>query len=228
MSRQFIAAVIVAAAVMTGACQPAPESPVSTRTSTSAASVPPGREKAARSIEAIGHHAEDLYDHARLQDWQNCAIDVDGLREAAALLGADEGTHNVQSQIMPIDSAITRRDPRALMHLANDLTRQSAEMMRPYSPGVPVDVTLLDFYGREIELAAAENDLPRLQSTRESITSAWSSLRETVTKRGGEAQAVRFDSVVEKLAQARTAEEFGATATPILDEVDVLEGVFTR
>lgn len=228
MSRQFIAVVTVAATVVTGACKPAQQSPVSTQASTSATSAPRGREDAARSIEAIGHHAEDLYDHAKLQDWRTSAIDVVGLREAAALLRAGDGMHIVQRQIISIDSAITRRDRRALMHIANDLTRQAAEMMRPYSPDVPVDVTLLDFYGREIEMAAAENDLPRLQSTRESIASTWSSLRETITKRGGEATAVRFDSVVEKLAQARTAEEFGATATPILDEVDALESVFTR
>lgn len=228
MSRQFIAAVTVAATVVTGACKPAQQSPVSTQAATSATSAPRGRENAAPRIEKIGHHAEDLYDHAKVQDWRTCAIDVDGLREAAALLGADESVHIVQRQVMPIDSAITRRDRRAVMHIANELTRQAAEMMRPYSPGVPVDVTLLDFYGREIEMAAEENDPSRLQSTRESITSIWSSLRESVTKRGGEATAVRFDSVVEKLAQARTAEEFGATATPILDEVDALESVFSR
>ncbi len=153
---------------------------------------------------------------------------MNGLHEAAAFLGSDDDSSMVRKQLQPIETAIKGRDRRALMHMANDLTRRGSEMLRPYSPAVPVDVALLDYYGREIEMAAAENDLPRLQATRGSIESIWSSLRESVTKRGGEPAAIRFDALVKTLGEARTATEFGATATPILDEVDSLETVFTR
>lgn len=227
-NRPFIAAVSVAAVLMLVACQPSQDSQAPAQPSGRSMPAPRARAAAATSIEAIGGHAEDLYDHGKLLDWRTSAIDADGLREAVASLGAGGGKRLLQKQIMSIDSAISRRDRRAVMHIANDLTRQAAEMMRPYSPRVPVEVTLLDFYGRELEMAAAEEDLTRLQSSRGSIASIWSSLRSTIAARGGETTAVRFDSVIEKLTRAGTAEEFGATATPILDEVDALENVFAR
>lgn len=94
-------------------------------------------------------------------------------------------------------------------------------MMRPDSPGVRVDVTLLDFCGREIEMAAAESDEPRLQSTRESITYdlVIASRDHHETRRRGHGGLIRF---------RRAAEPFGATATPFPDEVGALESVFTR
>jgi hypothetical protein len=47
-------------------------------------------------------------------------------------------------------------------------------------------------------------------------------------ERGGMAEAARFDSIIASVKAARTPAQFGRTATPVLDQVDMLEGVFTR
>ncbi|HYV39862.1 MAG TPA: hypothetical protein VE988_29500 [Gemmataceae bacterium] len=71
-------------------------------------------------------------------------------------------------------------------------------------------------------------DLGKLKSTTSAIRKSWDELLPTVKARGGEAEAKRFSALVTQAEAAKTVEDFGKVFTPILDEVDNLEGVFKK
>jgi len=185
----------------------------------------------ASAIEDLGHYAENAYDQARIADWPKGRASLVALKAAAGRLGPAERKDTARAReldgaLSALEKAVSSRDQPAAMREANLLTRLGAEISRSFKPAVPVDVTLLDYYGREIEIWASARDEAKLRSTVEGMGKTWRRLRPQVVARGGSGVASRFDSLV-KAAEAVTAVDgFAHLATPILDEVDNLEKVF--
>jgi hypothetical protein len=202
----------------------------STTTATATATQPP-LSPAAAATEEIGHNAENLYDWARSGDWAKAQADLTALKTALANLkstGQATDLHGADELLAAIEKAVQAHDARALMHAANDMTRSAAEITRQFDQKVPVEVTLLDYYGRELELWAEEGNTARLNETRTKLRETWDKVRPGVVAKGGNTEAAQFDALVAQLAKATTPKDFTAVATPILNSVDALENVFNR
>lgn len=181
------------------------------------------------SVDAVGHHSENAYDMAKTGAWTAARASVDSLSTAVnALPAAGDPTEKVREALQRLDQAVARQDQRASAVAANQLTALGAQLVSAYNPRVPSDVVLLDYYGRELEIWAGAGDLSQLQLTRDALQRTWANVRPLVEQRGGNAESSRFQQLVQKIQTARTVAEFGALATPILDEVDSLEAVFAR
>lgn len=205
-----------------------------------AAAQPPSRTVGSKSVQAsqtagaaatraIGESAEDLYDHGKVRDWTSAVKDTRDLRNALAEFrasGAKADLPALEVRVAKIELAVKTRKEHALMQEANALTRDAAELLRQFAPRIPVEVTLLDYYGRELEMKAHENDRAGLLATRTDIETTWHTVRPLVEKHGGAAAAAAFDRQMERLGRAKTPADFAAVATPILDDVDSLERVF--
>jgi hypothetical protein len=202
-----------------------------TATATAATVTQPALTPPAAATEEIGHSAENLYDWGRTRDWTKAQTDLAALKSAVANLestGAVTDMHGANERVATIEKAVQAHDARALMHAANDTTRVAAEINRQFNPQVPVEVTLLDYDGRELELWSEEGNTAKLNETRTRLQEAWNAVRPALVAKGGTAEASQFDALVTQLTNAKTAKDFAATATPILDSVDSLENVFTR
>lgn len=203
---------------------------VSTATAATTATQPASPAPAA-ATEEIGHDAENLYDWARLGDWTKAQSDLAALKTAVANLestGQVTDLHGADELLATIDQAVQAHDARALMHAANELTRAAAEINRQFHPQVPVEVTLLDYDGRELELWSDEGNMAKLNETRSKLRETWDAVRPAVVAKGGNTESAQFDALIAQLTKATTPKDFAATATPILDSVDLLENVFTR
>jgi hypothetical protein len=150
------------------------------------------------------------------------------LRFAVESTGAVTDMHGANERVATIEKVVQAHDARALMHAANDMTRVAAEINRQFNPQVPVEVTLLDCDGRELELWGEEGNTAKLNETRTRLQETWNAVRPALVAKGGTTEATQFDALVAQLTKAKTAKDFAATAKPILDSVDVLENVFTR
>jgi multidrug efflux pump subunit AcrA (membrane-fusion protein) len=192
---------------------------------TATSAIQPAVPAPAAATEEIGHYAENLYDWGKIGDWPKAESDLIALKSAVLKL---ETTGQVTDLVAAIEKAVQVRRALTLMHAANDLTRVAAEINRPFNPTVPVEVTLLDYYGRELELWAEEGNAAKLNETRSKLQETWDTVRPSVVAKGGNIEASQFDALVAQLTKATTANDFAATATPILDSVDLLENVFTR
>jgi hypothetical protein len=230
-------AILVSVSVLLtlASCQKnAPEQQTTTTTpaiATAPTATQPALPAPAAATEEIGHYAENLYDWARAGDWTKAQSDLNALKIAVAnLKGTGQVTdlHGADEVLLTIDKAVQAREARALMHSANEMTRVAGEISRQFNPQVPVEVTLLDYYGRELELWAEEGNAAKLNETRSKLRATWDTVRPALVAKGGSAEAAQFDALITKLTGAKTAKDFAATAKPILDSVDVLENAFTR
>jgi hypothetical protein len=182
-----------------------------------------------RAVEEAGAFGESLYDAAKAGDWTTANAALDSLRTAVSQLPADAPSGTRATLTALLDSLTgdiqgKRRLP-AQMH-ANRVTYASADLLRPYAPPTPVEVVLLDYEGRELEIWAAQNDRAKLAQTKQDLRRLWDEVRPQVASRNP-TQAKHTDDLVVRIEQATTPAQIRGLATPFLDEVDLLEKVFT-
>jgi hypothetical protein len=184
------------------------------------------------ALTGVGTYGEDLYDQTKASDWTLARAAMDSLRGAAQTLSP--GDVRVESErtalVAVVDTlgrAIAAHDRVAAMRAANEVTRLAATMTDVYRPATPTQVSLLDYYGRELEIWSARGDQGRLSQTAAAIRGTWQSLKPAVEARQGTLIAEQTDSIVSRIAAARTTRDYARLATPLLDDVDQLEAVFT-
>lgn len=192
------------------------------------------------AIAAVGHHAENAYDAAKMGNWTYGNATADSLRMAVGQLpGGNSGElaqlaslrDTVGIMLGRLERAVNSQDSITAMRAANKLTELGVRLSEPYGPRIPVGVTLLDFYGREMELwggTSGRDADEKLRDVSAAIRRTWDITRPQLLAKGGAVEAARFDSLVTKVGSARTRAEYLALSTPVLDQVDFLENVFTR
>lgn len=184
-------------------------------------------------VESVGQHGENLYDLAKAGDWQKAAT------EFTALLQSDQQLRNkmkdksadlerLNQALTAAGRAVETKDRFTTMREANLITLIGADLAAAFHPPVPVEVTRLDYYGRELEVWSAGKNEARLRETAEGLRRTWMTLRPLVESRGSAAEAKKFGELVSQVEAAKTPTDFGKLATPILDEVDNLEKVFMK
>ena len=192
------------------------------------------------AVAGVGHHAENAYDAAKIGNWAYGTATVDSLRAVVgqlpdststelAKLGSLRDTLGVTLGML--EKAMSSRDSTRAMHAANRITELGARLSEPYGPSTPVGVTLLDFYGRELELwggTSAKTADEKLRDVAASIRRTWDATRPQLLAKGGEKEAARFDSLAVRVGSAKTRAEYVGLSALILDQVDNLEKVFNR
>lgn len=216
------------------ACSPPP-----TATQTGNASAPAARVKTTvvsnvpKPLEEVGHFSENVYDTAKLNDWGKASADLASLRQAAGRLKTDAQTAKVDAaqldaSLAKLDNAVTKKDRAAALEEANRVTMIAANLTASFEPQVPTEVTLLDYYGRELEIWAEAKNPAKLRTTATEIRRTWDNLRASVESHGGVDEVKTFSDLVARVEAAKTPDEYARLATPVLDEVDNLEKVFTK
>lgn len=185
------------------------------------------------AVEGIGNHGENLYDMAKAGDWKKAATELTALMQSEQQLPNE--VKNKKAELERLNQAITAtgraveaKDRTTTMREANLITLLGADLAAAFKPPVPVEVTKLDYCGRELEIWSAGKNQEKLRETAESMRRTWMTLRPMVESRGGSAEAKKFGDLVALVEAAKTPGDFGKLATPILDEVDNLEKVFTK
>ena len=111
------------------------------------------------------------------------------------------------------------------MLAANLITRDVSEMSAAYKVIVPVEVVLLDYYGRELEIWAEAQDTSKLQATAREMRKTWNAVRPSIEAKNP-AVAKKFEGLVAQVEAAKAPADYAKVAKPVLDEVDNLEKVF--
>lgn len=232
-TRRLLSLVAVPAVVIAiGACQKAsPPSRAADSAATVSATPPVIADPVPPPIAAVGHLAENAYDFVLAGDWTKSRAAADSLRNAVAAIDTAGLDHAILGQLRAENDALQRSvaagsKSKALVQ-ANALTASAARLAAPFGPRVPAEVTLLDHYGRELEIWSAAKNEKQLLATARAITATWKTLRPSVSARDS-SEAVRFGDLVTRVENARTIPDYAALAKPVLDAVDLLEGVFTR
>jgi len=185
-----------------------------------------------KSINDVGTYGEDLYDELKMGRSKRTKDLLDSLRAAAKELPRDDRLKpqraTVESAIASLGKAMTTRNHPAALEAANQTTLASAQMTASFSGPIPAGVLVLEYYGRELEIWSARKDVTRLKRTAAALTANWNTLKPTVVAKGGGTAAARADSLVARINRAKSLSDYGAVTPAFLDQVDVLEKVFTN
>jgi PBP1b-binding outer membrane lipoprotein LpoB len=206
----------------------ATSSQVATPASASAAVIT--EERVPTSLSNAGEYGENVYDYAKANDWKNADIRLAALRDAVKQVRTDVNNKSaavdlLDGNVAALDRAVTARDRQPAMREANQVTLGVADMTTAYKLSVPVEVTRLDYYGRELEVWAQAKDANKLQATAREMRQTWESLRPSVEAHSA-TEAKKFDALVAQVESAKTPAGYARVATLVLDEVDNLEKLF--
>jgi hypothetical protein len=182
------------------------------------------------SLANAGEYGENVYDYAKANDWKNANIKVAALKDAVKKVRTDvknqsAAVDSLDAKAAALDRAVTAKDRQAAMREANQVTIEVADMTAAYKLTVPVEVTKLDYYGRELEVWAQAQDANKLQATAREMRRTWDSLRPSIETHSA-AEAKKFDALVARVESAKTPADYARVATPVLNEVDNLEKLF--
>lgn len=187
--------------------------------------------KAARpvptALAAAGEHGENLYDAAKARAWRTAGRRLKALEADVARLSTQPDAGRLQGEVDSLRQSVARRQQQATMVEANQVTRTVADMTAAYAPRVPVEVTRLDFYGRELEIGSEAGVTARLESAARGIRHEWDAVRPAVSARDS-LVARKFDGMVTRIERARSPAEYRRLAQEELAEVDDLEHAFER
>jgi hypothetical protein len=98
-------------------------------------------------------------------------------------------------------------------------------MTAAYKVIVPIEVVMLDYYGRELEIWVEAKDAGKLQATASEMRKTWNAVRPSIEAKNP-AVAKKFEGLVAQVEAAKAPADYAKVAKPVLDEVDNLEKVF--
>jgi len=184
-------------------------------------------------LAAVAEFGETLYDAAKANKWADAAAIMDSLDRVAKSLSAGVTSRSADALELPrvLDSlrqAVSARQRVPTLQLSNRVTYLAAKVSAGYHPQIPSDIALLDYSGRELEVWSARRSASMLIRTAAELRRTWDAARPDVVRHGGTAEAEKMDSLVARVASAKTAADYGRVATPILDHVDVLESLYRK
>ena len=230
----LIIGLTVGSSVLTGAAKAnkAAVSTTSTRASTPAPASSTANTEAGvpTSLANAGEYGENVYDFAKANDWKNAGVKLAALRDALKQVRTDAKNQSgavdgLDGNVATLDRAVTAKDRQAAMREANQVTLDVADMTAPYKLSVPVEVTKLDYYGRELEVWAQAQDANKLQATAREMRRTWDSLKPSIEAHSV-TEAKTFDALVMRVESAKTPTGYARAATLVLNEVDNLEKLF--
>ena len=186
------------------------------------------------SVSEVGEVGENIYDAAKAKDWTQARAKFNSLKDAAKRLDKDSRINEnpnedqLDTAIAALNKSVSAKDQLATMREANQVTLLATNLSKPFHPSVPVQVNLLDYYGRQLEIGVMAKDMTQINATAKDISSTWNAVRPEVESHGGSAQAQKFDNLVAQVQAAKSDNEYGLLATAVLDQVDNLEKVFNK
>lgn len=186
----------------------------------------------AKIAQSIGERGEDAYDNALAGKWSLVSKAATQLQASAT--GLPARWHGLRDQfglsrgVRGLQLAAASHDKWAAADAANRVTLFAARLEQPTKPTIPTEITLLDVYGRSLQVAGGRGDLTAARRALGSLDSTWIMIRPRVLRQGGTLAAKRFDFALHRALATGSAQKMGAASTPILDEVDSLEKVFTH
>ena len=180
-----------------------------------------------RVLVDAGEFAENIYDFAKAKNWTKADERLTRLEKAVADLKTQNlSTPQIVETTNSLSTAVQAKNEMDALREANRATFLFAEQSAKFNSAVPVEVTKLDYYGREIELLAMDKDEAKLKSTTAEMRQTWNAVKPQIEAKGATKVAAKFESLVAQMEKAASVADYAKVATPILDEVDNLEKVF--
>lgn len=191
------------------------------------------KDEQAATINQIGEHSKTIYNLVKTNNWTQAKNHLALLQTAAECLKTEKGKTDAKlakldSSITVLQNTVAAKNHQA-MYDANQVTAIAAQLAMELEPKMPLEVAMLDYYGRELEIWSADGNTARLKNVAGKIRQTWEALRPSVQSHGGSTQLQKFeDTLVSLVETASSSTEYSLLAAPVQGEVNNLMKVFQR
>ena len=186
------------------------------------------------TLDSLSDCAEEIFNLAQAGKMDRLRKNLDSLRKVAATFDNIQGKDDLillprlRGTIDDLEKAIAGRDRLDAMRYANRITLIAATFALPFAPGIPTDLSLLDYNARELGIWSEVRMTEKLPSIVLRMHLAWQTMMPVLIEHHGEKELKRFSEIMEHLELAKTPEEYGRLSRQVQAEVDSMKAIFTR
>lgn len=179
----------------------------------------------------ISQSSQNIYKLTKDHHWRKAQVNNKKLQNVVKDVETEFQPKTIEfkkltAKINLLDKAIANKDSQLAMRNCNQITFLVAKMNKRFFQKVPVEVTLLNYYERELEIWIPAGNKPWLGKTAKNITRTWLSIRPLVLAHGDKKEVHKFDILVSSLSHASSFNDYIQTTTLLQKEQDTLERVF--
>jgi len=181
----------------------------------------------------IADSAKSIYSLVKAGQWSEARERLSSLQTLAQSLQVNpaftrQEIAKLNSWIIPLQNLIAVKQPLA-MDMANQLAMVTAQLTIQPNSRLPIEVSMLDYYGRELEIWSTRGNPVKLQAIANKITQIWHDLRPAMQAERISIQVQPLeDTLVALLDEANSPAEYKLLSGPLLAEVNQLQAVFLR
>jgi hypothetical protein len=194
----------------------------------------PTNVEAEQSIQTIEATSQNVYENVKASQWEQASDELSKLKQARNDLkssGLGKGSDQYVDRIsMDLQKQIGQKDRLPAMESANQLTRAAMDLGEPVPSTTPKELSLLDYYGRELEIGVISNDKNKLSAASRDIKHTWNAIKPKVeAQEGGKGGHVaQFDQLVKQLDKAKSTQDYQKVSGKFTDHVDAMQGLYGK
>jgi hypothetical protein len=185
------------------------------------------------TLNQIGEYSKTIYNLIKTNNWTEAKNHLSLLKALSDHLKTEKGKTdvnlaNLDSSITVLQSTVAAKNHQAMCD-ANQVSAIADQLAMQLEPKMPLEVAMLDYYGRELEIWAADGNTARLKNVAGKIRETWEALRPSIQSHGGSPQLQKFDDTLIALVEtASSPTEYNLLAAPVQGEVNNLRKVFQQ
>jgi len=186
------------------------------------------------TLDSLSDSAEEIFNLAQVGKMERLRKNLDSLKKIVAKFDNFQGKEDLillprlRSTIDELEKAIGGRDRLEAMRYANRITLITATLTVPFAPGIPTELSLLDYNARELGIWSEGKMTDKLSSIVIRMHLAWQTLMPKLIEHHGEKELRRFSEIMQHLELAKTPEEYGHLSRQVRVEVDSMKVIFRK
>jgi hypothetical protein len=184
----------------------------------------------------VAEKAEDIIDYYQGGEWTNAQAIVDSMSAREESVEAELRADNLPSSSAYLFDyflfelrELSRQQTQSLQAAitANQITALLIDAQSHYAHRAPLEISWMDYLGREITLLAQyPDDKMTLHHRITELEDTWTKIESDVNEHGGSSVALEVDAEISKLMVTDSRPEMITHANRILELVDELETLF--
>jgi hypothetical protein len=174
----------------------------------------------------IADSAKQIYHLIKAENWAGANQNLATLQTMMQSLGAMP-THaaeriRLDMWMIPLKSLVAAKQHLA-MDAANQLTMAATRLTTPFDRSVPLEVAMLDYYGRELETWSTCGNVAQLQRVANQLQQTWGTLRPAIQAYGNVDLLQKGDTLISLVSSADSLSEYNSIAPSLMAEVNDLQ-----
>jgi hypothetical protein len=185
-------------------------------------------------LDSLSGAAEEIFNLALAGKMERTGKKLELLKKNAAAFSYIQDEANsillprLGRTIAELEKATVAKNRLDTMRYANRITLIAATVAVPFKPGIPTEVSLLDYNGRELGIWSEAKKADKLSNIVIRMHLAWQTLMPKLIEHDGIKELRRFSEVMGHLELAKTAEEYGRLSRQVLADTEAMKTLFSR